>query len=408
MARRILVVEDRDDIRDYVRYLLASAGFEVDVAGDGAEALQRAVANPPVAILLDLVMPGMHGYELLQQLRARPGTALVPAIVLSAKAYASDQRKALDMGAAAFVQKPFDGEALVALVKGLVDRTLVTFWGVRGSCAAPGPETARYGGNTPCVSIDYGVRKLGMYLLVAAGKPFEVDLLISHTHWDHIQGFPFFVPAYIPGNTIRVFGPRSAEKPLEKVLRTQMDVEYFPVALGDMAARIEVSEYRGEPFTVGPFHVRPKYLNHPGITLGYRIEASGMTIAYATDTEPFRTLLPSVPRAHRDSGEFGKGEDEGLLDLVRGADLYIADAQYSPDEHKKKTGWGHTCYLDAVDIALRAGVKKLVLFSHDPMHDDAAVDKKLEHSRQLADEKGGKLELVAASELVPVSVARLV
>ncbi|MSP92644.1 MAG: MBL fold metallo-hydrolase [Myxococcales bacterium] len=318
------------------------------------------------------------------------------------------------MGASAYVQKPFDTDDILRLVTSFIERTTLTFWGVRGSCAAPGPETARYGGNTPCVTIEHdghilildagtGIRKLGLHLMAAAaGRPLSLDLLVSHTHWDHIQGFPFFVPAYIPGNRLNVYGPRSAEKPLEKVLRGQMDVEYFPVALGDLAAQLAFTEYRGQPWQVGPFHVRPGYLNHPGLTLGFRIEVGGLCITYATDTEPFRTLLPMSPSAHRDSGAFGRTQDQALVELVRGADVYIADAQYTPEEYKKKTGWGHTNYADAVETAIEAGAKHLVLFSHDPMHDDAEVDHKLSECRAMIARRGVPLTVSAASEMVPL------
>ena len=427
MKRRILVIDDQEDFRTLVATVLTAEGYDVEVTADGLTGLQRAKANLPDAIVLDLMMPQMHGYEVIQHLRATIHTQRVPVVVLSAKAYPSDQRKALEMGATRVLQKPIDPAELIRELKCLLSTTTVTFWGVRGSIAAPGPETARYGGNTPCVTIEHegamlvldagtGIRKLGLALQgAAAGRAIEVNLLISHTHWDHIQGFPFFLPAFIPRNRIRVFGPRSAEKPLEKVLRGQMDVEYFPVALGDMAANITVEEFHGQSVDFGPFHVTACYLNHPGVTLGYRIEAPGITIAYATDTEPFRSHLPGLVPAASGSGkapaangeairDFGMRQDSQLLGLIRGADLYIADAQYSPEEYRTKVGWGHTNYLDAVDLACEAGVKRLVLFSHDPMHDDAAVDRKLAQCKQIMAERGTGIEVLAAAESVPISL----
>ncbi len=417
MKHRILIIEDQADFRDLLVALLGRAGFEVQVASDGLAGLELAKADPPAAVLLDLMMPKMHGYEVIQHLRAHLPTRHLPVIVLSAKVYPSDQRKALDMGATAFVAKPFDAQHLIELLKHHLDQTVLTFWGVRGSIAAPGPETMRYGGNTPCVSIEHagttlildagtGIRKCGLALQGrAAGRPLEVNLLISHTHWDHIQGFPFFVPAYVPRNVIRVIGPRSPDKPLEKVLRGQMDPEYFPVALGDMAADIRVEEYRGQEFHVGPFHIRATYLNHPGVTLGYRIEGAGIVIAYATDTEPHRRLLPG----HQEDPQkeaFGREQDAQLVELARGADLYIADAQYFPDEYKARLGWGHTSYLDACELAIEAGVKQLVLFSHDAMHDDATVDRKLAHCQQFIRERGSSIVVSAASENVPLMVGK--
>jgi len=417
MKRRVLVIDEQENFRNSIATLLRSEGYEVEVAADGAEGVRLALADPPAAVMLDLLMPKMHGFEVIQCLRAALHTARLPIVVMSAKGYPSDQRKALDMGATRFLLRPFEPAILVDALHDLLTTTTVHFWGVRGSIAAPGPETARYGGNTPCVSIEHdgrilildagtGIRKLGIALqAAAAGRPLEVDLLISHTHWDHIQGFPFFVPAFVPRNRVRVFGPRSAEKPLEKVLRGQMDVEYFPVALGDMAAQISVEEYRGQHVDIGPFHVVPGYLNHPGVTLGYRIELPGLTIAYATDTEPYRSFLPGQA-GDQAVAAFGKDQDASLIDLVRGADVYIADAQYSPDEYRTKVGWGHTNYADTVDLAIEAGVKRLVLFSHDPMHDDAAVDRKLAHCRVLMAERGADIEVIAAAEGVPLALRR--
>lgn len=416
MKHRVLILDEADEIREPLAALLTREGYDVQQASDGVEGLRRIQADPPAAVILDLLLPKMHGYELIQHLRAHLPTRRVPVIVLSAKTYASDQRKALDMGAAAFLRKPCDPQELLATVARLVGQTVLTFWGVRGSIAAPGPETARYGGNTPCVTVEVpgttlildagtGIRKLGVSLQgAAAGRPLDLDLLISHTHWDHIQGFPFFVPAFVKGNRLRIYGPRSPDKPLERVLRGQMDPEYFPVALGDLAADITVTELQGQAFDVGPFHITCAYLNHPGVTLGYRIRSERLTIAYATDTEPYHRLLPGGREDAHDVEEFGRTQDQQLLELVRGADVYIADAQYFPEEYRVKLGWGHTSYLDACDMALQAQVKTLVLFSHDPMHDDAAVDRKLAHCREWLAERGSAIEVLAASENVPLSL----
>ena len=412
---RILAIEDQADIRELIGAFLGKAGHTVEFATDGEAGVLAAQRNPPDVILLDLMMPKMHGYQVLQALRNHPATQRVAIVVVSAKAYPTDQRKALEMGASAFLQKPFDSESLRDVVQRQLRKAVVSFWGVRGSIAAPGPETVRYGGNTPCVSVTYrgtqvildagtGIRALGVAMqAAAAGRKLDVNLLITHTHWDHIQGFPFFVPAFVPGNRIQVFGPHSTQKPLEKVLRGQMDHEYFPVALGDMAASIKVTDVAMEPFAVGPFQVRAAYMNHPGMTLGYRLETDGLIVAYATDTEPFRTLLPAVTSAEG-VVEFGKSQDQELISLVRGADVYIADAQYSPEEYAKKTGWGHTNYVDAVQIAIEADVKRLVLFSHDPMHSDAEIDTKLARCRALVAAAGKAIEVTAASESVPLEV----
>lgn len=414
-AMRVLIIEDQPDIQIVLTRILEGAGYRVTAAADGDVGLELARRERFDAVVLDLMMPKMLGYEVIQHLRAGPATADLPIVVLSAKTYATDQRKALEMGASVFVPKPPQQAELLAALREVTQRTAVRFWGVRGSIASPGPDTVRYGGNTPCVSVTRGgrqlildagtgLRALGVALQARArGQAQHIDLLISHTHWDHIQGFPFFVPAYVPANQIRVYGPRSPDKPLEKVLRGQMDPEYFPVALGDMAAQIEVHEYRGEPFDVAGFRVTPA-LNHPGATLGYRLEAPDLVITYATDTEPYRRHLPATSPS-TDAAEFAADLDRELVELARNADLMIADSQYFPEEYRGKLGWGHTCYTDTVEIALQAGVRHLVLFSHDPMHSDDMVDAKLAHCLQIVKERGSAMRVTAASERETVFLA---
>lgn len=405
------MVEDEPDVREVITQVLRRAGYAVDSTDDGETAVQMARQGLPDAIVLDLMIPGLHGFEVIQHVRDDETTQDIPIIVLSAKPYPADQRKALMMGANQFMMKPFEPKKLVAAVGREFERTKVTFWGVRGSIAVPGAETVHYGGNTPCVSVEHddtvlildagtGIRRLGLRLhRRARGNSLAIHLLITHTHWDHIQGFPFFVPALIPGNQVSIYGPPSVEKPLDRVLRGQMDPQYFPVALGDMAANISVTELRGEPFDVGPFRVSYVYLNHPGVTLGFRVEVDGRALVYAPDNEPYRHLLARVMAENDGEAlQYGRHRDNGLVKLFSEADLVIADAQYTPDEYKTKMGWGHSCYLDTVEVAINARVKRLALFSHDPMHDDEAVDKKLAHSRAVAEERKSPIQVIAAME----------
>ncbi len=408
MTPKILLIEDDEIFQELTAKAIREAGYEVDVADDGAAGIEAAAATRYDAIIVDLMMPRMHGFEVIQKLRGALATYRTPILVHSAKIYESDQRKALVLGANAFLQKPLQPEDIRTALQEQIDSVHVAFWGVRGSISTPGRETIRYGGNTPCLTVSYGrhtlvldagtgIRKLGLILQAEArGAPLEVDLLVTHTHWDHIQGFPFFVPAYVPGNTVHVYGPRSLSKPLDKVLRGQMDPEYFPVALGDMAAQIDVTDV-GDTFTVGPFTIDVEFMNHPGVTLGYRIVVGDTVVAYATDTEPFTGLFRhTLP----DGDETGIGTrlDKRLVQLVQDADLYIGDAQYTPDEYNGKVGWGHSSCTDAVEVAIAAGAKRFALFSHDPMQDDAGVDAKVEMCRAHAADRGSSLEVIGAIE----------
>jgi len=249
--------------------------------------------------------------------------------------------------------------------------TTVRFWGVRGSIASPGEHTAAVGGNTSCVEVrcgdtllvldaGTGIRKLGE-ALVGQGAV-EMTLLLSHLHWDHIQGLPFFLPAYLPTTRLAVVGAGSAEMSLEEALGHQMRAPVFPVRLAQLSAEIGYRHLRpGETIHVGPAAVRAASLNHPGGVLAYRIEHEGRSVVYATDTEHYACVDPA------------------LRELARDADVLIYDAQYTPDEYRgasgrSKVGWGHSTWQAGCEAARAAGVGKLVLFHHDPQRTDAGVE----------------------------------
>ena len=247
----------------------------------------------------------------------------------------------------------------------------IRFWGVRGSIAAPGPETAGVGGNTSCVEVrcgatrivldaGTGLRRLGDSIL-AEQTPADVSILLSHFHWDHIQGLPFFVPAYLPSTKLAVFGAVGSKMTVKEALERQMSAPHFPVELGDLGAQTSWNELRpGQAFDVGEAHVRVAKLNHPGGVLAYRIEHEGKSLVYATDTEHYACVDPA------------------LKTLAEGADVLVYDAQYTPDEYsgkvgRSKVGWGHSTYVAGCEVARAAGVGKLVLFHHDPQRNDAGV-----------------------------------
>lgn len=250
----------------------------------------------------------------------------------------------------------------------------VRFWGVRGSIAAPGPATAEVGGNTSCVEVrcgealfvldaGTGLRGLGDELMRRAET--RAEILLSHLHWDHIQGLPFFVPLYVPGAELTVHGPAWGDGGLDGALRRQMSAPGFPVELGDAGARLALNEVRHRSrFQRGDVTISAAKLNHPGGVLGYRIEHAGRSIVYATDTEHFECIDPA------------------LRELAQGADLLIYDAQYMPDEYPSKVGWGHSTFEAACHLASAAGVKRLALFHHDPRRSDEAVADIEQRARQ--------------------------
>jgi phosphoribosyl 1,2-cyclic phosphodiesterase len=256
----------------------------------------------------------------------------------------------------------------------------ITFWGVRGSIASPGPETAGVGGNTSCVEVrcgetrlildaGTGLRQLGDALLRQG--PVDATLLLSHLHWDHIQGLPFFVPAYLPTTRLEVVGTGGGAASLRDVLEAQMTAPVFPVRLDELGAQLTLREVRsGESFQVGEARVRAVKLNHPGGVLGYRIEHEGRSVVYATDTEHWACVDPA------------------LRALAEGADVLIYDSQYTPEEYRgdagrSKVGWGHSTYAAGAELARAAGVGQYVLFHHDPTRGDGAVADLERRAREL-------------------------
>jgi len=256
----------------------------------------------------------------------------------------------------------------------------VRFWGVRGSLATGGSSFADVGGNTSCVEVRVGdetiILDAGTGLLrlgEAWGAQARATFFVSHYHWDHIQGFPFFRPAYLPENNFTLYGPSTEGESLEAALVRQMKPPHFPVPLEAMRARLEFRTIQpGEEVAVGPARVRAAALNHPQGCLGYRISAGGWCVVYATDTEH---LAPGVA-------------DPGTFELARGADLLIYDAQYTDDEYDGRNGlprhgWGHSTVSEACRLARSAGVKQLALFHHDPSHDDRFVERLAAAARDL-------------------------
>ncbi len=257
----------------------------------------------------------------------------------------------------------------------------VRFWGVRGSVASPGPDTVVVGGNTSCVEVQCGdtriildagtgLRNLGDLMLEE--RQLEAHLLLSHYHWDHIQGLPFFVPAYVPTARIQVIGAEGLV-PVEKVLEHQMQAPVFPVPFHEVAPRFSTETVRnGDQFRLGSASVRVAKLNHPGSVMGYRIEHEGRSVVYATDTEHYSCL------------------DQNLLKLAAGADLLIYDSMYTPEEYRgdagpSRIGWGHSTFAEGCELARVAGVGTLALFHHDPKRTDAQVSVLVERAKQLFD-----------------------
>ena len=282
----------------------------------------------------------------------------------------------------------------------------IRFWGVRGSIPCPGETTVAYGGNTACIELRVGeeeklfiidagsgIRALGNYLMQndLPKGPIDTSIFISHTHWDHIMGFPFFVPIFIPSSRIKIYGPVTYEEEgLAEIVGGQLSYRYFPVKHSELAANISYHPMKEASVDLGDgLTLTTKYLNHPILCLGYRFDYKGKSFCTAYDTEPFRNVFPTDPEAPgydpiaAEEGERAAAEEnEKVLRFFKGADLLIHDTQYTHEEYiDSKLGWGHSTFEYAINSAHKAGVKQLLLFHHDPMRTDTQLDTLIDNYR---------------------------
>ncbi|WP_010263736.1 MBL fold metallo-hydrolase [Treponema primitia] len=299
----------------------------------------------------------------------------------------------------------------------------VRVWGSRGSIPCPGASTVEFGGNTACleiradeklsiVDLGTGIRVLGEWLLDNDCKkgPIDTDIFVTHTHWDHIMGFPLFAPLFMPTTKLRIRGPVSYEDDtMESIIGTQLSYRYWPVRLSDLAAHLEYDQIKETTLDLGDgLRVRTKYLNHPVLCLGYRFEYQGKSIVTAYDTEPFRNLFPTNPQdphydedAAREGEQAAREENEKVLNFFRNADVLIHDSQYTSSEYEAdKIGWGHSTYEYAIAAAQKAGVKKLVLFHHDPHRTDTQLAAFETEFRGMVTKKTGMEILMAREGLI--------
>ncbi|PIU20786.1 MAG: hypothetical protein COT18_00395, partial [Elusimicrobia bacterium CG08_land_8_20_14_0_20_59_10] len=403
---------------------------------DGQDGWEKAQAFQPDLVITDLMMPRMHGYEFCEHLKGPEGIKGVRIIVASSKPFATDKAQAEAVGADAYLVKPYTPAALLGKVRELLSQApsespppanetapapapaagqaqealpvtrgqlplYVHFWGTRGSCPAPGAATTRYGGNTACTEVRVGetliildcgsgMRELGSALLREYGeRPITGHIFVGHTHWDHIQGFPFFAPLYNPRNSFTLYSVHGAHGSLESVFRGSMASDYFPIPLKNLACKLRFTEMTG-PVDLGSAQVSFAHLNHPGICIGFRIDAQGRSVTYLSDHERFARLNGEDDNSRRN--------DARMTEFARGSDLLIREAQYTQEEYSARRGWGHSTFDDAVLEALNAGAKKLAIFHHDPDHTDDMMDGYIRYCRGLAQKAAGGTDCFAARD----------
>jgi CheY-like chemotaxis protein/phosphoribosyl 1,2-cyclic phosphodiesterase len=429
--RRILVADDVPGTVEFLAEMLSQRGFQVATAEDGEQCLRLVKEFEPDLVILDIMMPKVHGIDVLKTVRADGTKKDIGFIVCSARSFSVDLKSVRDLGAFDFLMKPFEFQNVLEKVdaffagrpprRGLSTASVAApatgagedyvptlktangywrMWGTRGSIPVSGPRFARHGGNTSCLEIragddicildaGSGIRDLGL-ALVKEG-PRRIPILIGHTHWDHIQGFPFFVPAYIPGYEFEIYGASGFGKSLDQLFGGQLDRDYFPVEMQDMAAGLSFKTLAENPVRFGKISVYWEMMNHPGATIGFRVEVAGQRIGYITDNEFLKGYLGS-PLGLTSASELVQPYQR-IIQFVADVDVLILEMQYTSEEYPKKIGWGHSSMANACLMTKLARAKRLVVTHHDPMHDDDFLQTKLNLTRQILKELDYPIEV---------------
>jgi phosphoribosyl 1,2-cyclic phosphodiesterase/CheY-like chemotaxis protein len=420
--RKILVAEDVESLGALMRHWLEDQGYEVELAADGEVCLRKVATFKPDLVVLDIMLPKVHGIEVIKVLKAFHQTQSLGILVCSAKDYKSDRDVLRDLGVNGFLSKPLDPAVFLAAVASYfqpegslrpapiptpsapvvpyrpeVDRLKhrVRFWGTRGSIPVSHPSFLKHGGNTPCLSVQAGdelividsgtgIRELGQELLKSPIR--TVHLFIGHTHWDHIQGFPFFGPAFVPGFRLKIYGAAGFGKNLKAIFEGQLDQDYFPVQLEDMRSEKEFIVLKEGPVRVGDVAVHWEFVNHPGAALGFKLDFGGKTMAYITDNEFLEGYTGSPAPLGRDHPAVVPYRS--LIDFVTGVDILVHEAQYLTEDYPSKVTWGHSSVANACVLAKLTRPKQWIITHHDPAYDDQTLEAKRLVTEQILEELG--------------------
>lgn len=349
----VFVVDDDPVILKLIDHCLSRDGFAISIARSAEDALGCIISQRPDCVILDIMMPGMDGLELCRRLREAPQLSATKIVIISGKAYQSDRHNALALGADAFISKPVHVATFANQVRRIIeDRIHLTFWGIRGTLPVPGPHSVRFGGNTPCVSMEFsrgpflifdagtGIKVLSDHLLTRKQTNMDIKIFISHPHWDHINALPFFAPLYVRGNSVEILGPCQGQTCVENYIRGQMDGVYFPITAQEFGAQVKYTNLREETLAIEQrVTVRTMLLNHPGHCLGYRVEYQNHALCYITDNE----LYPE------NSGLRDQGYIDKLDAFIQGATALITDATYTDAEYLNHINWGHSPLSEVVN-----------------------------------------------------------
>jgi CheY-like chemotaxis protein len=420
--KKILIADPDEQMSKLLKRHKSASTYVIESAKSGFECLSKIEAFNPDLILIELMLPQIHGMEILRKIKSDPRTNQIGVILTTAHLMIQNYQSAIKLGSAYFLEKPFEPTEVFSLFKRFFENKLqpapfsgkesvmdgkhcylpkmhsstsyIKFWGTRGSNPVSGPDYARFGGNTSCLEIRHGhdliivdagtgIRPLGT--IISETKPKNIHLLISHTHWDHLAGFPFFTPIYDPDCQITIWTPIGFEKTTRELFTEMLAYAYFPVRLDDIQATLIFKDiHEGVPFQLGHIDVNTHYAYHPGATLCFKFGINKVTFGYATDNE-------FLMGYHGNPYLIGKNHPlltpyRSMIKFFSDCDFLIHEAQYTPIEYQKKVGWGHSSITNATALILHSAVREWVITHHDPKHTDQDILKKMQMQYDVFDD----------------------
>lgn len=397
--------------------------YQFEIAQSGDEVIEKITSFAPNLIYVDLLLPEMHGIELIKRIRANPKSEGIGMILSSNNSMIQNFHAAIKEGVDFFLTKPFEIPYLYILFDRFFKGNLlpepfhpsewqqadpatvyqpkihdtdcfIKFWGTRGSNAVSGSEYIRFGGNTVCLEVRHGddliiidagsgIRPLGQKIDTKKVK--TLHIFLSHTHWDHVTGFPFFDPVYDPNVQVVIWSPVGFEKSTRELFTDMLAYAYFPVRLEDIRAKISFNDLRdGHPVSIGDISIDSTYAFHPGATLAFKIHINGKTIGYATDNEMFLGYHGN-PNALSKDHPLIKAH-QSVIDFFHGCDLLVHEAQYTPLEYQRRVGWGHSSISNAALLCKFAEVHEWIVTHHDPKHTDQDLLDKLQLHKDILED----------------------
>lgn len=420
---KILIADPDEQIGKLIKKHKSAGRYVIETVKTGFECLAKLDSFQPDLVLMELMLPQIHGMEILRKIKGDPRTHDVGVILTTAHAMIQNYQTAIKLQCDYFLEKPFEISFAFALFKLFFDAKLhpdpfsgqesavtegkhcylpkmhssssyIKFWGTRGSNPVSGPDYVRFGGNTSCLEIRHeseliivdagtGIRPFGTIL--SEPKPKQVNLLISHTHWDHLAGFPFFAPIYDPHCHVNIWTPIGFEKTTRELFTEMLAYTYFPVRLDDIQANLVFKDiHEGQTFNIGNIEISTHYAYHPGATVCFKFGINKIKFGYATDNE-FLMGYHGNPNLINSKSRL-LTPYKSMIEFFKDCDFVIHEAQYTPIEYQTKVGWGHSSVTNATALIKHADIKEWIITHHDPKHTDSDLLKKMQMQFDIFDE----------------------